>query len=55
MHKVDNVLDSLRGLNYVHEDVLSSDYGCLGYCGRGRVQIVFQGVHNGFWVLVYLV
>jgi hypothetical protein len=33
MHQVENVLDSLRGLNYVYEDVVISDYGCLGYYG----------------------
>ena len=37
MHKVDNMLDTLREVNYVCEDVVSCDYGYLGYCGRCRV------------------
>ena len=37
MHKVDNVLDNLRKINYVYKDVVSIDYGCLGYCGKGRI------------------
>ena len=37
MHKIYNLVDSFREVNYVCEDVVNCDYGCLGYCGRGRV------------------
>lgn len=47
MHKVDSVLDSLRGVNYIDKGVISHVCGCLGHYGKGRIRIILRGGHNG--------